>query len=235
MEQGRRACWKGAEALAPTGPFRGYRDPTPSTTSSGRQGPAASQTRQATSLRLWLYGRCRARGLFKEGVGGVSGNESWARLPRGRGLGCRQASGPSGRLEPGKTARCGLVPTQSTAGPEDPGPERPLPRLHPLSKPPPPPHTLLSAPCMPRPSRPANLFFPIAARACFSLHLFLTPSPALLKPLRPAFLLLPLPLPFLPSLTSRWFPPYSVPAPSPLTCHFCPTLAHQAPFPCLVS
>ena len=225
---------EGAEALAPTGPFRGYRDPTPSTTSCGRQGPAASQTRKATSPRLWLFGSCRARGLFKEGVGGVSGNESWARLPRGRGLGCLQASRPSGRLEPGKAARRGLVPTRSTAGPEDPGPERPLPRLHPLSNPTP-PHTLLSAPCLPRPSRPANLFFPIAAHACFSLHLFLTLSSALFKPLRPAFLLLPLLLPFLPSPTSCWFPPYSVPAPSSLTCHLCPTLAHRAPFPCLVS
>ena len=66
-----------------------------------------------------------ARGLFKEGVGGVSGNEPWSRLPRGRGLRCLEASGPSGSLEPGKTARRGLGPAQSTAGPEDPGPERP--------------------------------------------------------------------------------------------------------------
>lgn len=67
----------------------------------------------------------------------------------------------------------------------------------------PPAHPPFSSLHAPPASRPANLFFPIAAHACFSLHLFLTLSPALLKPLRPAFLLLPLLFPFLPSPTSR--------------------------------
>lgn len=85
-----------------------------------REPDSEGQFSEAVALRA-----ITARGLFKEGVGGVSGNESWSRLSRGRGLGCLEASGPSGRLEPGKTARRGLVPVQSTAGPEDPGPERP--------------------------------------------------------------------------------------------------------------